>query len=1172
MDSLSSKAGCRVCACVLFFCAAAAAQESRGAIGGRVVDAHEAGIPRARVTITNLETGVVTTLDTNDRGAYVAPLLLPGNYRVAARQPGFKRASRDNLTLSVNDNLQIDLRLDVGDVAETITVTESAPLLESADASMGMLLGNKELTELPLAHGNPYQLIALAPGTTFEGDPLLNRPYEPTHIVDYSMGGSVSGTTDITLDGVSNTSKGSNGKVAAGYVPPVDAVGEVRIETSSFDARTGQSSGGVVNISLRSGTNKLRGSAAFTKMKPGWMANSFFGNRAGQPRGDFDYNRWSASLSGPLVLPKLYHGRNRTFFMWAYEALTDQRPRGGTTWTVPTATERKGDFSELLAIGPNYQIYDPATRRRETGSSTRYRQDPFADNLIPAHRFNPVALKVLEYFPLPLTEGTTTADHRNNYPQPNSPEVASYWTHTVRVDHYIGPRDRIFVRGNGYTRDTHRNDYFKTRATGLHEQYHPIAGSFDDVHTFTPTLVLNLRYGYTRFTRQTDPLRGRNFDLTTLGFPQALNDAISPDLREFPVFNINGYFTSLNTGEARFMDTHSLVAALTRLRGNHTLDAGFEYRAYRQNKYNGNTMRSGNYIFDPTWTRGPLDNSTTAPIGQGFASFLLGLPNASSLLNRNGDFAEQSTVWCGYAQDNWRMRRNLTLTIGVRYELEGPLTERFNRTIRDFDASASLPIEARTREQYAAAWEANPTVDLPPSEFKVRGGLLFAGVGGQPRELWVRDANNLAPRVGLAWSLAKRTVFRSGYGIYFGGLGLRRTDVLQNGFERRTNVIPTRDSGLSFYSTLSNPFPDGILEPVGAGLGAMTDVGNSVEFFNPAPMSSYNQRWQASLQRQFGGASVLEAAYVGNRSTKMEIDRDLNVVGNSLLSRSPFFDPERVNYLTANIPNPFRGVAGVNGTMGSNNNISRENLLKPFPQFGAVNTTTYQGFSWYHSLQVRATRRFSSSLGLNGSYTWAKNMLAGGFLNPADPTPYRSLSSADRKHRVTVATMYQLPFGRRARWLRKAPRPAQAFVAGWQLSAICIYQSGAPLTWGDAVFFGDPDGIHRGPHTVEQWFNAGAGFTRNTATRPAAYHYRTWPFRFSNLRGSAMNNVDLSVNKRWKIGERGAEIQFRGEALNAFNHPQFANPNTDQFSTAFGQITATTNYPRQIQVMLRATF
>jgi hypothetical protein len=1148
------------------------AQESRGTIAGRVVDSHDAGIPGARVIITNLDTAVDTPLTANERGAYIAPLLIPGNYRIAAEFPSFKKFIRGGIVLSVNDHMQIDVKLELGDVTQTIDVVAASALVESSDASLGLMVGTKELTELPIAHGNPYVLIALAPGTTFEGDQTLNRPYEPTHIVDYGMNGSVSGTTDITLDGVSNTSKGSNGRVAASYVPPVDAVGEVRIETSSFDARTGQTSGGLVNISLRSGTNRLRGSATFTKMRPGWMANNFFANRDGIPRGEFTYNRWSASLSGPVVLPKAYNGRNKTFFMWAYEGLKDRRPRGGsTTLTVPTAAMRKGDFSELLAIGPNYQIYDPATRRQEAGSSTRYRQDPFPGNLIPSPRFDPVGTKVLEYIPLPLTAGTT-ADHRNNYPQPNRTEAADYFTHTVRIDHNFASGNRLFVRGNGYNRNSRRDDYFESRASGMRARYLPRGGSIDEVLAFSPAFVLNLRYGFNRFTREQHPLRGRNFDLTTLGFPKSLNDAIGAEFREFPYFNVNGYFSTINTGEARFMDTHSVVAALTNLRGNHGLDFGFEARAYRQNQYNGNATRSGRYNFDTTWTRGPLDNSTSAPTGQGFAAFLLGLPASSSFIARNADFAEQSTVWCGYFQDNWRARRNLTLTLGVRYELEGPLTERYNRSIRDFDPDAALPIEAQARAAYAAGWAGNPTRELPPDRFRVRGGLLFAGVSGQPRELWIRDWNNLAPRVGLAWSLAKKTVFRAGYGMYFSGLGLRRTDVMQNGFQRNTTMVPTRDSGLTFYSTLSNPFPDGILEPAGSSLGLMTDVGNSIEFFLPTPVASYNQRWQGSLQRQFGRSNVLEVAYVGNRSTKMEIDRDLNIIGNDNLSRSPYFDQERVNYLAANIPNPFRGLSGVSGSLGSNNNITRESLLKPFPQFVSIGTTAYQGYAWYHSLQVRATRRFSSSLGLNGSYTWAKNMQAIGFLNPADPAPYESIAAADRKHRVTIATMYQLPFGRRGAFFRRTPRVVDGLIAGWQLSAIYIYQSGVPLSWGDAVFFGNPNDIREGPHTVEQWFNVEAGFTRNTATRPASYHYRTWPFRFSNVRGPAMNNWDLSINKRWRLNERGAELQLRGEGLNAFNRALFANPNTDQFNSAFGQIVASGNYARQIQVVVRATF
>jgi hypothetical protein len=1145
-------------------------QESRGTISGRVTDPHDSGIPGVKVVVTNLATGVASSLVTNDKGAYTAPLLIPGSYSVAAEREGFKKAS-NVVTLSVNDSLQVDLRLEIGSVSETVTVTESAPVLESSNASVGLVLGNKEMTDLPVAHGNPYQLIALAPGVTFEGDMTLNRPYEPTHIVAYSMGGSVASTTDITMDGVSNTSKGSSqGTVAAGYVPPIDAVGEVRVETSSFDARTGQSSGGIVNISLKSGTNKLHGAGAFDKMPASWFAGNFFANKNNAPDGDFGYKRWSASLNGPVVIPKIYNGRNHTFFMWAYEALTDQRPRGGTTLTVPTAAERKGDFSELLALGANYQIYDPFTRHQQTGSTTRYQEDPFPGNVIPANKMNPVALNVLPLFATPLNGGTTT-DHRNNYPQPNSPELAHYYTHSAKLDQSFGMRDRMSLRGNGYVRNTSRNDYFHTRATGLTEQYYPIGGAFDEVHTFSPTLVMNVRYGYTRFTRQTDPLHGRGFDLTTIGFPAALNNAITAGWRELPAFNINGYFNSLSTGEARFMDTHSLVVAFTKLKGNHSLDFGFEYRAYRQNKYNGSTARSGAYTFDTTWTRGPLDNSTSAPIGQGFAAFLLGLPSANSQIARNADFAEESTAWMGYVQDNWRVARNLTVTFGLRYELEGPLTERYDRSIRDFDGSIALPIEAAAQAAYAASFASAPTPELPPGQFHVRGGLVYAGVNGQSRELWSRDWNNFAPRVGVAWTFARNTIFRGGYGIFFGGLGLRRTDVVQNGYDRSTTMIPTKDSGLSFYATLSNPFPDGILEPTGNTAGPMTDVGNSVTFFNPYPHNSYNQRWQASVQRQLGPSSVIEVAYVGNRSTKLEITRDLNVVGNEHLSRSPVFDPAVVNYLTANVPNPFRGLPGVNGTLGSATQISRETLLKPFPQFSAVNTTTYQGYSWYHGLQMRATRRFARDLNLNGSYTYSKNMLADGFLNPGDPLPYRTISGADRKHRFTFAPIWQLPFGRRGRLWRSAPRAVDYAIGGWQISAIAIYQSGAPLTFQDVIFFGNPNDINKGAHTIDQWFNTKAGFTTSSTTRPSN-HYRTWPFRFADVRGDALKNVDLSVSKSVRLSERGIMLQFRGDALNALNHPLFGGPQMDQFNSAFGQITAQANYARQVQVTARLSF
>jgi hypothetical protein len=350
----------------------------------------------------------------------------------------------------------------------------------------------------------------------------------------------------------------------------------------------------------------------------------------------------------------------------------------------------------------------------------------------------------------------------------------------------------------------------------------------------------------------------------------------------------------------------------------------------------------------------------------------------------------------------------------------------------------------------------------------------------------------------------------------------------------------------------------------------MTDVGNTIKFFNPSPNASYNQRWQFSIQRQFGGSNMMEVAYVGNRSTKLEITRDLNIVGNQMLSRSPFYDAQRVNYLTANVPNPFRGLLGVSGSLGANATITRETLLKPYPQFSAVNTTASQGYAWYHSMYVRGARRLSASLLATGSFTWAKSMAATSFLNPADEAPYRSLSGIDRPIRVTGSIVYQLPFGRNGLVLRRSPQWLDTAIGGWQLAAIYISQSGTPLAWGDAIFLGNPEAIASGPRSVEHWFNVDAGFTRNSSTRPS-YHYRTWPLYLSTLRRDGSNNLDFSIAKRWHLTER-LQVQARGEAINAFNHPQFAGPTMDQFSSSFGQITATANYPRQIQAVLKLSF
>jgi len=1168
---------------LLFASGAALAQESRGAIAGQVTDPQGAVIPGVNVILTNTETGQVWKLVTNASGSYSAPLLSVGTYRLEVEHPGFKKYVRDRIAVRVADRLQVDIPLEVGALTESVTVTEGTPLIEAVDASLGQVIDARRVADLPIAHGNPYVLIALAPGSTFDGNPKLNRPFEPTHITAYSIAGTRNNTTDVLLDGVANTSVGTSGNlniVAAAWVPPQDSMAEFKVQTSAFDAKMGQGSGAAVNISLKMGTNTPHGSAYWYKMTPEMMANDYFSNANRLAKTDFTYDRWGGSLNGPVVLPKLYNGHNKTFFMWAYEGLKESRPRPpGSTITVPTELWRQGNFSDLLALGATYQIYNPNTRRQE---GTRFRSDPFSGNIIPPSLINPVAAKVLTYIPKPINDGTTV-DHQNNFPTPNQPENLTYYSHVWRVDHNISDRNRFFVRANTHKKASEYNDWFESYASGNKQPFYSHGGQFDDIYMISPTMVLNLRYGYARYVRKTDPLRGRGFDLTTIGFPSALNNAIPAGLREFPYFNIrNGsstMFSTLNIGEDKDMQTHAFVAQATKARGSHNFEFGHEYRAYRYDRYNLSTQSSGNFDFDETYTRGPLDNSSIAPMGQGLASLLLGLPDTRSNIARNASYAEQSTAAMFYFQDTWRATRKLNLTLGLRYELEGPLTERFNRSVRGFDGTAVQPNEAAAKAAYAKIYATTPTVELPPDKFTMRGGLTFAGVNGQPRTLWEKIYTNFMPRLGLAYSVNDKTVIRGGYGIFFTPLGIRRSDVYQNGFSRTTPLVVT-DNNVTFKTNLSNPFPDGLLDPLGAGLGIQTDLNLAIPFFLPEPKAPYTQRWQFSVQRELLPQTMLEVAYVGNRGTHLWSEyatgagtfntvTNINAVPLQYLSTSPVRDAANIahsNNYAANVPNPYQGLANM-GALTTATTLARNRLFTPYPQFTTVTTIDNDGYSWYHSLQARLERRYAAGLTVNLGYTWSKFMEATVRLNAADPQPSEGLAAQDHTHRLLVSTIYEVPVGRKRKFLTNANAVVDGIVGGWQLQAIYILQSGAPLGWADTTMV--TSGVTTTQRDPNRWFDTSA-FVTSTTLQPQN-HLRTWPFRFSTLRSDYGNNWDLSAIKKWRVTER-LSVQFRGEFLNALNHPSFTAPTMDPYSKTFGQVSTTAGAPRTIQLGLKAAF
>src|SRR5918993_19701 len=371
-----------MCLCVVT-ATAAYAQESRGTITGTVVDASRAVIPGATVTITNVARGTDVTVVTNETGFFQAPYLISGTYRITVELAGFKKLVREGVEVRVDDRLQIELPLELGGTEEQVTVTAEAPMLQTTNASLGQIIDAKRVAELPIPHGDPYALIGLAAGASFMRSARLDRPFEPTHIVGYAMNGVRSNRSDITIDGLPSTSTANAGEITASYVPPQGLVQEFKVQTAIFDASFGNTEGGVTNLVLKSGTNKLAGELYFVKTPKALWANDFFANMNNIPLSDFRYTRGAAVAGGPVVIPGVYDGRNKTFFIYGYETLPEARPRNNGTPTVPTEKMRNGDFSELLAVNSSYQIYNPFTTRPHPTIAGRLIRDPFPGNIIP---------------------------------------------------------------------------------------------------------------------------------------------------------------------------------------------------------------------------------------------------------------------------------------------------------------------------------------------------------------------------------------------------------------------------------------------------------------------------------------------------------------------------------------------------------------------------------------------------------------------------------------------------------------------------------------------------------------------------------------------------------------------------------------------------------------------
>src|SRR5713101_3869510 len=1143
------------------------AQETRGSLVGRVTDPTGAVVPGVKREVANKQTGLATKTISNQEGLYQLLYLVQGIYNLTASSPGFKTLAREGLEVRINDRLELNLHMELGAAAERVEVVGETPLLQTTSASMGQVVDHRRIAELPLLHGNPMAVLELTPGLAQARTSNLGlwggRVFDNGWTTSFQIDGSGSNKHEVTLDGIADTTNlggagGGNRTVA--FTPPADMVEEFKVQTASYDASVGFTSGATINMSVKSGTRDLHGTGYYFKILPELNANQFFANRVGVPKADFSYDRWGGSNTGPVYIPKVYNGREKTFYSYGYEGHHD-RPPWPETLTVPTAAERNGDFSALLPLGARYQIYDPFSARLANGRVTR---DPVAGNVIPSSRINSMSKELTSYWAAPKAAGA--ADGSNNFPNPTEPDPNLYYSHVARVDHNVSNSNRLYGRvAVSKNIEKEYRDAFLNASSGNSLIRKNRGFTFDDVHTFSPRLVLDVRYGYTRFIEQGYP-KSSGFNPTKVGFSQELVSQLDPAAFVFPCFTFSDV-SSLGCQNPSFSatDIHDLTASMDFMRGSHNFKIGGAFRIYRYNRF-APGQGVPRLDFGNTYTLGPVDNSPSAPLGQGMASFLFGIPTGGNI-DRNANFAAQNLNQAWYIQDDWKITRKLTLTIGLRWEHEGATTERYNRAVSGYDFTTPNPIQAQVKANYAKA----PLPEIPVDKFNVIGGLQFAGVGGASRQLYQTPGSNWLPRIGLAWNVTPKTVVRAGYGIFFGFLGVQRGGPIQSGFSQGTSVVPSTDNGLTFrFNGLSNPWVDGLLSPAGSNLGLATFMGRSISSYTQNQYPPYMQRWQLSIQRELPGRLLFDIGYVGNRGTHIENSRDLDSIPLQYLSRSLVRDQPNIDYMTTNFPNPFYPLLPGTGLAGTT--VQRAALVTLYPQFTAATASNFNGFSWYHSLQLKVERRFANGVTFQSSYTYSKMMEAVGYLNGWDPYPERAVSAQDFPQRFSISAIYEFPFGRGKGFLGSAKGLGGKLVSGWQAQGVYTGQTGQALGFGNAIFLGNLKDIPlpNGQRTPDQWFNVNAGFERNSS-RALSYNFRTLNSRFSSVRGDGINQFNLSLLKNTRITE-SKTFQFRAEAINAMNHVMFVNPNTTPSNAAFGTITAEKRTGRAIQLGFKFLF
>jgi hypothetical protein len=1145
--------------CILAAALGLQAQTFTGGVRGTVSDTSGATIATAKVTLADPSTGFTRSTISGSGGEYAFASVSPATYTISVESPGFKKLERKGLIVGTQEFVITDLKLDVGDVTQSVNVTAAdVPLLETDNASTGQTIDAQKLGDLPNMGRNPfYEGVKVSQNVTPGGNPQFNRMEDQSGSSQISIAGGPVRGNNYLLDGISITDSQNRAVI----IPTVDSVAELKLQANTYDAEVGRTGGGTFNLFLKSGTNDYHASLFGYQWLQSWDANQYFANAAGSnPDGSrksptlaSPFYNYGAAIGGPVSIPKLYNGKNRSFFWVTGEAYRQTKPSSELE-ALPTALERKGDFSQsFTAAGKLQTIYDPI-------SGTRV---PFTNNIIPTSRLNPVGLALASYYPLPTQSGTSFG--ANNY-SANTVEYDRADQVTTKGDQVFAPWWRASASYLHYGSREASFPYWSygnpaTPGQGMLVR-HVDATQANTTITPSATVVVFLRFGFNRFPNRTYQLASQGFDLTKLGFPASYVSQL-PYIA-FPAITMQGDVRSFGGGglsQSNFY-SRSFSGSVSRYLGRHSLKAGADFRAIYDQGIN--TVTPGAFTFSQSFT-GASAASSVAGTGASIASLLLGYPIQSSgstlsSVTKSIPIEDHVHYYGFFVHDDFRLNSKLTLNFGMRYEFETGLTSALNTLIVGFDQNAINPVQSQV------------------NGITTKGVIEYAGQNGYGTTATHPNADKFSPRAGFAWNVMPKTTIRGGYGLFWAPYTFSLPNPL--GYTYSTPYIDTFDGGVTPANSLSNPFPTGITNPVGNGAGLAAGLGNSFSFYDSTAHATRVHQYSLDIQREVAGF-VLALGYTGSVTHSLvqgTPDININQLPDSYLALG--------SALNAKVANPFYGTsAGVLNLASPT--VTRAQLLLPYPEFTSIAMqNSNQAHALYNSIYFKAQKRLGHAVNILNTVTWSRNMDnsnggAGNAFSSQQSTSQDNYnreaewarSTIDTPLRWTTAINYELPFGTGRKFLAHT-KLLDAAVGGWAMNvqttmqtgfALAIYQTNLNSVIGTSVQRPNATGVS--PVT------SGSLEDRlNSYINPPAFSQAA-QFTFGNvsrtipMRGPGIADTDFSLFKSYTAEKFKA--QFRCEVFNLTNTPQFYGPNTQFGGSSFGKITQQANFSRIFQLGVR---